>query len=393
MVLETIYIDYAIAFIALYITVFYLLVYFKNREGMASPASTGWEPSISVIIPAYNEEKTIGKCIESVLGSDYPKAKLEVIVVDDGSSDGTAAEAAKYSKQGVRVISKKNSGKANSMNHGIGQAKGEVIATLDADSFVSPHAIRMMLPLFEADDVVAVTAAVKVHEPRNFIEKLQSVEYIYTLFSRRILVFIESVNVTPGPFSMFRKWVFGKIGGFDPDNILEDQEMAMRIQSHNYRIRSSMDAEVFTEVPSSFGELLKQRTRWHRGGLRNSIKYLDLIGPKYGDLGVIVMPLGFLAVIAIFLVLGSVAYGYLTKPAYISLLGISGLMLQISPLHIIGAVLFVLTLVWVFWGLRHFKEKNDAIYVILYVVLYAYFITLFWLLAIYKEIKSERLSW
>lgn len=388
------YVEYAISFVALYITVAYLLVYLKNREEMYAPARGKWEPKISVIIPAYNEEKTIGACIESVLASDYPKEKLEVIVIDDGSKDDTYGAAKKYAARGVKVLRKPNSGKANSLNYAIERASGDVVATLDADSFVSRDAIRKMLPLFDSDDVVAVTAAVKAHEPRNLLERLQSVEYLYTIFSRKVLVFLDAVQVTPGPFSMFRRWVFGKIGGFDADNILEDQEIAMRIQSHNYKIRSSLDAEVFTEVPSNFKELFKQRTRWHRGGLRNAIKYLNLIGPKYGDFGVFVMPLGFLAVIAIFLIIGSAVLNFFTKPNYISMLGGEGLILSISPLHIIGLILFILTVGWVFYGIRYFKkDKADFWLVVLYILLYGYFITLFWLSAIYREIRNEKLSW
>lgn len=391
---ETIYVEYAIAFLALYITVFYLLVYIKNRAEIRNPPKdSGWRPKISVIIPAYNEENTLAKCLESVLASDYPRKKLEIIVVDDGSTDRTQEVAWKYAKYGVRFFRKANEGKANALNFGIARAGGGIIATLDADSYVSRDAIKKMLPLFDGEDVAAVTAAVKVNEPKNFLEKIQSIEYLYTIFSRRVLVFIDAVHVTPGPLSMFRKWIFGKVGGFDPDNILEDQEMAMRIQSHNYKIRSSLDAEVFTEVPTDFGALLRQRTRWHRGGLRNAIKYLNLVGPKYGDLGMFVMPLGFVAVIAIFLVIGSMLYNYFTKPAYVSLLGLDGLLLSISPLHVIGLLLFVFTVAWVVYGIRHVGREENMFMIILYIILYGYMITLFWISAIYREIKGERLSW
>jgi cellulose synthase/poly-beta-1,6-N-acetylglucosamine synthase-like glycosyltransferase len=387
-------IEYGVAFLALYVTIFYILIYAHNRKHLTDiPPSEGWEPKISVITPAYNEEHNIARCLDSLLNSDYPKSKLEIIVIDDGSRDSTLKIAKSYEKKGVKVFHKKNSGKANSLNYGIGRATGEIIATLDADSYIMPDTIRKMLPHFNEDAVVAVTAAVKTEPPRNFIQELQKVEYIYTLFSRRILCFIDAVHVTPGPFSMFRKWIFDEIGGFDPNNILEDQEIAMRIQSYNYKIRSSLDASVYTEVPESFMGLLNQRTRWHRGGLHNAAKYTRLIGPGYGDLGMIVMPLGLIAVAAIFAVIFvSIYYYFFTiHPAFVDL---GSFLFLVNPIHIIGATILILTLGWVFAGMHFFRgEGINPLMVLFYIVSYAYLITLFWLSAIFKELTMKRMTW
>ena len=391
--------EYAIAFLALYVTVFFLFVFLSRRGEMAKVPKMrkGWEPRISVVVPAYNEEKNIGRCIESVLGADYPKSKLEIIVVDDGSTDNTYKIAKGYAgKHGnVRVFRQKNSGNAaEPKNKGVSKAKGEIIATLDADAYIQKDTIRKMLPHFESDDVAAVTAAVKVAGPRSFIEKLQEVEYLYTIFSRRVLVFIEAVQVTPGPFSMFRKWVFEKIGGFDPKNILEDQEFAMRMQQYNYKIRSSIDANVYTEVPRGFFGLLKQRTRWHRGGLKNAVKYTNLIGPKYGDLGMMVMPLGLIAVVAIFGVIFINIYYHAFRPVYPALLGAEVFWMGIGPIHFIGLVIFLLTMVWVYYGIKVMREtKVGPVMVLAYLFSYAYLITLFWISAILKEVRGERLTW
>lgn len=392
-------IEYAIAFLALYITVFFLLVFVSKKDEMLKVPKLreGWEPTISVVIPAYNSEETLGKCIESVATADYPQEKIEIIVVDDGSADGTSGIAKDYAKKypNVKVFRKEHQGNAAyTKNYGIDRAGGEIIATLDADSYIEKETIRKMLPHFESEDVVAVTAAVKVDRPQNFLEKLQQVEYLYTIFSRRVLVFLESVQVTPGPFSMFRSWVFKKIGKFDPTNILEDQEIAMRIQQHNYKIRSSLDANVYTEVPHGFWGLLKQRTRWHRGGLKNAAKYSNLIGPKYGDLGMIVMPLGLVAVVAIFAVIFINIYYYATRPAYPIVMGWDALWMGIGPIHVIGAVIFLLTLAWIFYGIRIMKgEKVSPLMVLAYLFSYAYLITLFWVSAILKEVRGEKLKW
>lgn len=392
-------IEYAIAFLALYITVFFLLVFVSKKDEMLKVPKLreGWEPTISVVIPAYNESDTVGKCIESVASADYPQEKIEIIVVDDGSPDDTYEVAKSYAKKypNVKVFRKENEGNAAyTKNYGIGKAGGEIIATLDADSYIERDSIRKMLPHFESEDVVAVTAAVKVDRPQNFLEKLQQVEYLYTIFSRRVLVFLDSVQVTPGPFSMFRHWVFKKIGGFDPSNILEDQEMAMRIQQYNYKIRSSLDANVYTEVPRGFWGLLRQRTRWHRGGLKNAVKYGNLIGPKYGDLGMIVMPLGLVAVVAIFAIIFINIYYYATRPAYPVTMGLDALWMGIGPIHVIGAVIFILTLAWTFYGIKVMKgEKVEPLMVLAYLFSYAYLITLFWVSAILKEVRGEKLKW
>ncbi len=391
--------EYAIAFLALYITVFFLLVFLSKRDAMLKMPEQrkGWEPTISVVIPAYNESDMVGKCIESVATADYPQEKLEIIVVDDGSPDDTHEIAQSYAKKypNVKVFRKENQGNAAyTKNYGIERAGGEIIATLDADSYIERDTIRKMLPHFESDDVAAVTAAVKVDRPKNFLERLQQVEYLYTIFSRRVLVFLESVQVTPGPFSMFRGWIFRKIGMFDPANILEDQEMAMRIQQHNYKIRSSLDANVYTEVPQGFWGLLRQRTRWHRGGLKNAVKYGNLIGPKYGDLGMIVMPLGLLAVVAIFGIIFINIFYHATRPAYPAVIGVDAFWMGIGPVHIIGAIIFVLTLAWTFYGIRVMRgEKVSPLMVLAYLFSYAYLITLFWVSAILKEVRGEKLKW
>ncbi len=388
-------IEYGVAFLALYVTVFYILVYLKNRSQMEiTPKDINWEPKISIIIPAYNEEHNVLRCLDSILSSDYPMKKLEILVIDDGSKDNTFTLAKSYEKKGpIKVFHKKNSGKANSLNYGIKHATGELVATLDADSYILKTTIRKMLPHFNEDAVVAVTAAVKTEPPRNFLQELQKVEYIYTLFSRRVLCFLDAVHVTPGPFSMFRKWVFDEIGGFDPNNILEDQEIAMRIQSYNYKIRSSLDASVYTEVPGSFMGLLNQRTRWHRGGLHNAAKYTKLIGPSYGDLGVVVMPLGLIAVAAIFAVIFvSMFYFFFTiHPAFVDM---GSFLFLINPIHIIGVTILLLTLGWVFAGMHLFKDEGiNPLMVIVYIVSYAYLITLFWLAAIFKELRMKKMTW
>ena len=390
-------IDYIISFMALYSMILFILIYLLNRNKFydkTKKSNPDWIPSISVVIPSYNEEKNLPKCIESVLNIDYPSDKLEIIVVDDGSTDNSYNVASKYKNKGVLVFRKKNEGTAAATkNYGIKRASGELIATLDADSYVSRDIVKKLLPLFD-EDVVVVTSAVKVANTGNFIQKIQQVEYLITLFSRKILSFIDAVFVTPGPFSLFRSEIFKKIGYFDEKSILEDQEIALRIQKHNLKIRSSLTANVFTETPKTFRSLLKQRIRWHRGGLINSINYLNLINPKYGDFGIIIMPLSLIAIFFIFLVFINTIYNIVFVPSIQDAFFISDFLLVLQPIHIIGLIILLITLSFSIHQLSFFKkEKLNPIWAVIFIVVYTYLITLYWLLAIWKQVKGDSISW
>lgn len=395
-------VEYPLAFIGLFVAVLITLIYLKNLGEIERQKTkkSNWEPKVSVLIPAFNESEYIGKCIESVLALKYPKEKLEIIVLDDGSTDNTAEIAKKYVKNArgisVKVIRKKNTGKADSLNKGIKIAKGELVATLDADSYVSPFSLRKIIAHFDSEDVAAVASAVKIKEAKNIIEEVQRLEYLYALFSRKIMNFINAVQVTPGPFSIFRKEVLLSLGGFDTKSLVEDQEIALRLQKHGYKINSTTDSDVYTEIPHNFFELMKQRTRWQRGGFWNSVKYLDMIHPKYGDLGLIVLPFGLfgylMLIISVFLFL----YYPLNKSPYEDAVGLEVILLKLGPLHFMLVVWLAIAMFWFFFGMRNMfeSEKLTLPSVILYLILYPLFITIFWFSAAYVEIKDGgKFSW
>ncbi|MEM4133608.1 MAG: glycosyltransferase family 2 protein [Candidatus Micrarchaeia archaeon] len=364
----------------------------KNRQKVRKRAKrTKYEPTVSFIIPAYNEEETILDTIKSVLESDYPKDKIEIIVVNDGSTDRTAEVVKTIKDKRVKLINKKNSGKADSLNKGIEKAKGEIIVTLDADSYIEKDSLRKMISYFK-DDVAAVTSAVKVKERENmtFLEKLQRLEYLFTIFNRRLFAMINGVYVTPGPFSAFRREIFDIVGGFDPNNIMEDQEIALRIQAANYKIESCMDAVVYTDVPKDFSSFMRQRERWHRGGFRNVLKYAYTINPKYGDFGVFVMFYSVLSIVLLIVVSLAVA----TAVSKGNFLVFDKLLLTIEPIHILSAIVLIITLAWTVIALKEMKENRiKKRYLIIYTILYCYLITLFMFIAIFKELKGEKQRW
>jgi cellulose synthase/poly-beta-1,6-N-acetylglucosamine synthase-like glycosyltransferase len=280
---------YVMAYISLFTSVLYFMSFIIENKKLKAPPWKGPLPIVSIIIPAYNEEKSIAKTIESVLGLDYPKNKLDIIIIDDGSKDNTLKEASKY-KKFIRIFTKINGGKASAVNLGIKNAKGEFIITMDADSFVNSDALTNMLGYFQEKDVACVTASMLIKNPKGFWLRMQAVEYAFGVFLRKAFSLLDAVHVTPGPFSAYRKSFFDKYGGFSEKTITEDTEMALRIQSHGYKIRTSLNSIVYTIGPNNFKDLFYQRRRWYTGFLENVVKYKKIFSLKHGELGIIILP-------------------------------------------------------------------------------------------------------
>lgn len=388
--------DYAIAFFTLFVTNVFILMFLRYRDVYMKKPEAGsvGKPAVSVVIAAHNEKEHIAKCIESILAVDYPREKLEVIVVDDGSTDGTLAVAKSYEKDGVRVLAKKQGGKSSALNLGIGKARGEFVATMDADSYVTPGTMRELLPYFSDPDVMAVTPAIKIRPSGSWIKEIQRVEYLLILFSRKLLNFIDSVPVTPGPFSMFRAKVFSEIGGFSEKSIVEDMEIALRIQSRHYKIRSSMTAEVYTEPPATFGELVRQRVRWQRGGFRNYWDYRGMMAPAYGDFGMYFIPLNWMSIFALFLIVGMMTYSMFTAPYYVKYIWLDSLGMGISLFTIVAVFVAAVSIAFLFLAVRSFR--NEAVklrYMAGFLIAYWYLMVLYNLLFIWKEARKEPAKW
>ena len=266
-------IEYVLSFLSLYFLTYLLLTYLEEEWQEPSSADT---PFVTILIPAYNESENIKGTIGTALGIDYPA--YEVIVIDDGSTDDTAEKA---EKTGVLVLRQKNAGKADALNNGMSHAKGEIIATLDADSYVDPKALEHMVGFFKNPRVMAVTATMKVMEERGMLVKMQKAEYMINNLFVKIFSLLDSVIVTPGPFSLYRASVFKKLGGFEGRTLAEDNEMALRIQSRNYLIKSSKKAVVYTKVPKTLGMLFRQRKRWYGGYVENLKHYIGLLQRDY----------------------------------------------------------------------------------------------------------------
>ncbi len=293
---------YPFVFLGLYFEVFMLLTFLsqpaKDRRERKPATDT---PKVAIIVPCWNEEDTIGGTVKSLLALDYPKDKLEIILVNDGSTDNTKVVMDSYvGTPQITVLHKENGGKHTAINLGIEYAKDAAfVGCLDADSFVAPDALREIIGSFDNQKVAAATPAMSVFQPRNLLEQMQNVEYIVGIAARHALSAVNGIYVTPGPFSFYRRSVIEELGGFRHAHQAEDMEMALRIQRAGYEIENAPRARVYTKVPRSVPKLIKQRTRWTTGFLRNVMTdYRDLVGnPKYGTLGLMVLPLGFVAIV------------------------------------------------------------------------------------------------
>jgi cellulose synthase/poly-beta-1,6-N-acetylglucosamine synthase-like glycosyltransferase len=389
-------VEYAMMFMVIFYTISIFLIFIKHRSRIHAPdtdKNRGWEPFVSVVIPVYNEEKSIGKTIEALLEAEYPKNKMEILVVDDGSTDKTPKIVGSFNDKRIKLLRKQNEGNAAyAKNYGIKHAKGEIILTLDADSYVEKDAIRKLLMYFD-EDVGAVTSAVKVYEnperKLSFIEKLQKVEYIFTIFNRKLFSFINGVWVTPGPLSAFRKEIFDELGLFNVKNIMEDQEMALRIQEANYKIASCTDAAVYTVVPNTLGDLYRQRIRWNRGGMKNTFEYKHLTHLRYGDFGLFIMPMSLVSIFLLLAILAIVSVS-LTKIAPPPDFDVT---LIIEPIHIFSAIVILLTALWTRLALGEMNERIPTTLIIAYMFIYSYMISFFTIIALFKEIKGDALTW
>ncbi len=299
--------------ISLYFTIFWLLVLFENKKEYKIKKLKKL-PYVTIAIPAYNEEKRIKPTLKSVLKLNYPKNKIEFIIVNDGSTDKTKKVVQNIIKENksfkIKLINQKNKGKGAALNRALKIAKGKFFVCLDADSYVEKNALKKILPYFYEKKVACVLPALKIRKPKNLLQKLQWFEYLINLFYKALMSRLNCIHVAPGPFSVYRTEILKKVGYFDENfNLTEDLEMALRLQNKGYKIIQLLHANVSTIAPKSIKDLYKQRNRWYKGSIYNALKYRKMLFNKnYGDFGLIQMPLIILSGVIALVLISSIAY-------------------------------------------------------------------------------------
>ena len=243
-------------------------------------------PTVSVVIPAHNEARVIGKTLRSLLAAS---GVHEIIVVDDGSDDATEAVARRYP---CTVMSQPQSGKAIALNNGVAAATGDVIVVIDADTIVSPELIETMAVHFVDGGVGAVAGNVKVGNRRRLLARLQALEYIVSLnLDRRAQAVLNVVAVVPGAAGAFRRSALLSSGGFVDDTLVEDADLTVMLLLAGWRIVYEPAAVAWTEAPESTNDVIRQRRRWSYGTVEVAAKHAPtMLNGRHGRVGVIGLP-------------------------------------------------------------------------------------------------------
>jgi len=254
-------------------------------------------PKVSVIIPAYNEEKVIANTIEALLETKYPKK--EIIFVDDGSKDSTLRIATRY-KDRIKVLHKENGGKATALNYGIQYSTGEIIVIVDADTIIGRQSLKEIVKGFEVNEhVAAVAGNIKVRNATNWITKCQALEYITGIqIIRRAFDVFGSITIVPGALGAFKKSYLVEAGAYGKDTIVEDFDQTIKLLKAGLITQGSSKATAYTEAPNTLRDFIAQRKRWYRGNMQVLKKHADaLTNPRYGYLQKLSLPYLFLGMV------------------------------------------------------------------------------------------------
>ncbi|WP_019830841.1 glycosyltransferase [Sphingomonas sp. PR090111-T3T-6A] len=247
-----------------------ILAVFSKREQAQEPVPE-IDPNrfVSVLIPAFNEARVIESSVRRVLASE--EVQLEIIVIDDGSTDGTSdiVTQAFAGEPRVRLLTLTNGGKAAALNRGMTLAKGDVIVALDADTQFEKTTIARLARWFADEEIGAVAGNAKVGNRVNLVTRWQAVEYVTAQnLERRALSRFDAITVVPGAVGAWRRSALDAVGGYPVDTLAEDQDLTIAIQRVGWRVAYDVDAVAWTEAPETFRALAKQRFRWAFGTLQ-----------------------------------------------------------------------------------------------------------------------------
>jgi peptidoglycan-N-acetylglucosamine deacetylase len=268
-----------------------------QRARQRKPADVPFTPGVSVIVPAYNEERVIVQTIASLLSQEYA-GPIEILVVDDGSSDDTAGfvEKAYSAHPSISLYRKANGGKASALNFGIARARHDVVIGLDADTLFAADTIAELVKPLVDPRVGAVAGNAKVGNRINLVTRWQALEYVTSQnLDRRAFSLLDCITVVPGAVGAWRRSLVVEVGGFREDTLAEDQDLTLAIRRAGHSVAYADRAIAYTEAPDTLRGLAKQRFRWSFGTLQCTWKHRDvLFRRRYGSLGFVALPNVFL---------------------------------------------------------------------------------------------------
>lgn len=396
----------AISFLGIYASIWFLLLFLQKRGEFHKQLVLKKFPKVSVIIPAHNEEKIISRALNSILKIDYPKDRLKVIVVDDGSSDKTYEIARRFANRGVEVYRKVKGGKASAVNYGLGKVRSNLILTIDTDCFLERDALKKLVSEIQDEQTMAAIPSIEVFKPKGILQNIQQVEYSFMNFFRKLTSSIYSLTYAPAAV-LFKSQFFRKYGRLDEKTITEDFEIGLRINLHNFNIAHAFDAKVFTIVPASFYRLMRQRVRWAYGSFSELKKHKKLLSFDYGDLGAFVLPQiiiwGGILVSVLFLGASSMVYEVLHSFNLLRLTGYDVMaspflnLYSYNPLLDVRAFIIVFSLmlsILTYLLVRRTKRGEVSfIYFLVFIFLYSWLLAFFQLVALLHFLLGKKPGW
>ncbi|MFB6933041.1 bifunctional polysaccharide deacetylase/glycosyltransferase family 2 protein [Streptomyces chartreusis] len=258
-----------------------------------------WGPPVrqpvSVIVPAYNEKECIANTLESLARSTHP---IEIIVVDDGSTDGTSEIARDAARElgmtNVRVIRQENAGKPAALNNGVRSAGHDIVVMMDGDTVFEPDTVRQLVQPFADPEVGAVAGNAKVGNRNTVIGAWQHIEYVMGFnLDRRMYDLLRCMPTIPGAIGAFRREAVLEVGGMSEDTLAEDTDITIAMHRAGWRVVYQEHARAWTEAPGSLKQLWSQRYRWSYGTMQALWKHRKSLtdkGPS-GRFGRVGMPL------------------------------------------------------------------------------------------------------
>ncbi len=272
MLLSSVLFGIVFSFLAIIFALFVISKFLKKQTEY-------FKPDISIVIPAYNEEKNIQECLDSVFSSNYPQHKIEVIVIDDGSTDNTI-KILKRNKN-LKILRQNHLGKVEALNYGALKASSEFIVTIDADTILDRNCIKELLSPFAGSSIGATTGNNNVRNNKSVLGAFQNVEYhLSNVIRNSFSSVFKSGAWISGSLACYRKNALQKIGYFKKDTMAEDIDVALEMKKEGYTTITAPKAVGYTIVPVKFKDLYKQRVRWWIGTLQAIFKNRKLFSIK-----------------------------------------------------------------------------------------------------------------
>jgi cellulose synthase/poly-beta-1,6-N-acetylglucosamine synthase-like glycosyltransferase/peptidoglycan/xylan/chitin deacetylase (PgdA/CDA1 family) len=236
------------------------------------PQPQGFRPPVSIVVPAFNEAAGIEQAVRSLAASEYPE--FEVVVVDDGSTDGTGELVDGLGLDRLRVLREPNRGKAEALSTAVAAAKHDLIAAVDADTVFEPGTLAALVRPLADPGVGAVAGNTKVGNRRTLLGRWQHIDYVTGFnLDRRLYDVLGCMPTVPGAIGAFRRSALAEVGGFSSDTLAEDTDVTIALDRRGWRVVYAQDARAFTETPGTWSGLWRQRYRWSFGTMQSVWKH------------------------------------------------------------------------------------------------------------------------